>query len=1469
MSRINRFRIVNLNYNNNAIRIDDELFELMNENTLLSLRNGGGKSVLIQMLTAPFVHKRYRDTSDRPFASYFTTNQPTFIMVEWALDHDAGYVLTGMMVRKNQEVREDESSPELEMVNFIYEYQFENEYDIKYLPISIQDLGRKTLKGFHICKQLFEQCKQDKRLKFDYFDMNNSVRSRAYFSRLEEYQIYFKEWESIIKKVNLKESGLSELFKEAKDEKGLTEKWFLEAVENKLNKENDRMKEFEKILSKYVIQYKANQGNFKRKEGILQFKEIIVPLLDKEHELQSSDLKVRDYEYQIANMIQILEQLSNETIHSKEQLELKLDRLKEQSHRLKYEEHSLRIYELEEEKEKLEKQKQVEIRILEQLTLQLASTKKQKHILEAANRYQTYKRASEDVQRCENELSILKKSNEELVPLQQNIGYSLNLFYEEQVEKQEQALENLRLQLEDLAQNRREVESSLEVKQSDVRAFALQKGRLVTDVHHFDALEERFARLYHEELQRNIEGYYEAGLLEQKSQVLHEAVEKNKKAKRECLKKEQTLQEQVHGYSRILEETNGRLGEVTVNITMTQKELDDLNEQLAKRKDILPYIAWSEEKIFETDNILEELGRKKKNIQERLKHVQREYDSLVEKYKKLESGQVLELPKELEERLKDEGIQYILGMDWLKRNGWSLSDNQALVKNSPFLPYSLILSQVELVKLKQASLDVFTSFPIPIIIREHLDSQEGQDERNGMIDCGEMHFYVLFNDELLDEERLSQLLLLQKREIDLKQNAIETQEKSMAIYDEKISVIKYQGISKKSYEDCQERLRYFITQKEELEKLIAITHENKDNSTKHLKDISNQIAELTNQGQMLERKAKDLIEFSQEYQKYIESLKKLRELEVEVSICEESIDALKESRDSLAIKQELLKDQEREQCNYLKNSKQALMRFSHYTEGTQLSKDVEDLLSEYEAIENKMDHAIKRSEQDLRQAKERFEWEEEQLENLTKRYQLVDADYNQVVYNTFAEAQILNRLEELTQQVEEQKQQINVVDQGLKINEVQQQNSYKDLKTQLNETQVLPKSEVIKRDFSLLLSQVEDSMKKTNNQLKNVSQKLTMLSQEQSSLAEFYHLKSESISEIENKYREYDALEWRNERGSLIRDYKDQLKQVDTLKHLISDELNRLGRLTLFEDEFFKRPLDRLSNTKHEASSFLEQYDVINQVFTSLLKKLDVDIEVSEKEKANVVQLLLDYLQEVHQYLGLIDQNSTITIRGKNIKMLRIKLPDWTLSESLYQVRMNDFIDQLTTRCLELMELNENIEELIGSQVTTKKLYDQIVGTSNVEIKLYKIEEQREYQISWEQVAKNSGGEGFLSAFVILSSLLSFMRRDETDIFSSYSEGKVLLMDNPFAQTNAAHLLKPLIELAKRNNTQLICLSGLGGESIYSRFENIYSLSLVPSSFKKGCEYLKSQHVKGKVEPQLVIPSRIYVEDGVQEALLF
>ncbi len=248
------------------------------------------------------------------------------------------------------------------------------------------------------------------------------------------------------------------------------------------------------------------------------------------------------------------------------------------------------------------------------------------------------------------------------------------------------------------------------------------------------------------------------------------------------------------------------------------------------------------------------------------------------------------------------------------------------------------------------------------------------------------------------------------------------------------------------------------------------------------------------------------------------------------------------------------------------------------------------------------------------------------------------------------------------------------------------------------------------------------------------------------------------------------------------------------------------------------------------------------------------------------MELMEDYIREVHQNLGRIDHNSTITIRERPVKMLKLQIPEWEENENLYLIRLQDMIDEITQKGLRLFEQNENAQEYFGTQITTRNLYDTVVGIGNVQIRLYKIEAQREYPITWTEVARNSGGEGFLSAFVILSSLLYYMRKDDTDIFADRNEGKVLVMDNPFAQTNASHLLKPLMDVAKKSNTQLICLTGLGGESIYNRFDNIYVLNLIAASLRNGMQYLKADHLRGN-EPETMIVSQIEVME--QQELVF
>ena len=216
-------------------------------------------------------------------------------------------------------------------------------------------------------------------------------------------------------------------------------------------------------------------------------------------------------------------------------------------------------------------------------------------------------------------------------------------------------------------------------------------------------------------------------------------------------------------------------------------------------------------------------------------------------------------------------------------------------------------------------------------------------------------------------------------------------------------------------------------------------------------------------------------------------------------------------------------------------------------------------------------------------------------------------------------------------------------------------------------------------------------------------------------------------------------------------------------------------------------------------------------------------------------------------------------------KMLKITIPEWYSNEEMYHLKVKDILDEVTAKTVTALENNENPEEVISLYINTKYLYDSVIGTGNVRIRLYKIEEQKGREISWSDVAKNSGGEGFLSAFIVLSSLLYYMRKDVSDVFTNYNEGKVLVMDNPFAQTNASHLLKPLMDMAKKTNTQLICLSGLGGDSIYDRFDNIYVLNLVAASLRNGMQYLKGEHTRGE-ESDTMIATQIQV---TQQELMF
>ena len=734
MSKINAIRLINLNYNNNAIKISDETFHLNGESTLLSLRNGGGKSVLVQMMTAPFVHKRYRDAKDRPFESYFTGSRPTFILVEWALDQGAGYVMTGMMVRKRQEISGEEtgSGEELEIVNLISEYKERCLLDISHLPVVEKTKKEITLKSFGACRQLFESWKRDKSVNFFFYDMNNQAQSRQYFDKLKEYQINYKEWETIIKKVNLKESGLSDLFADCRDEKGLVEKWFLDAVESKLNRDRNRMKEFQNIVEKYVEQYKNNRSKIERRDTIRCFCEEGEKIRAEALQFEESLKQVAFHENQIAGLRAELGRLRNEEEEAGEKLLQEIKEIQEKREYLLYKKLSGEYYELEKQERFHSSSRDMIDMEREALKRECSETEKRLHLLECARQQDETDEDGRALLEAVERFELAKKKGESLEPERQRLGSLLKQYYQEALKSWEAKQEQNRKEQETVRETLKSKEERLEELQNQIIDYASIRAGQKTRIAVFDQRENRFNKMYGESLKRNLLGEYEPGALQILLQIYEKTLEDVIKERLTLRQKQETETEEKKKLERRLEDLKqelGRNGEEQRELLRIGREY---GEELSERRKILRYLELKDSLVFEQDAILQASGRKLKEIQIARRELEQEEERCQKEYERLTQGKVLELPKEFEAMLRELEIPCVYGMEWLRKNGRSTGENQKLVKRHPFLPYSLLISKRELKILlsfteKGDGKEVYTSFPVPMLLREELEGRAGEE----------------------------------------------------------------------------------------------------------------------------------------------------------------------------------------------------------------------------------------------------------------------------------------------------------------------------------------------------------------------------------------------------------------------------------------------------------------------------------------------------------------------------------------------------------------------------------------------------------------------------------------------------------------------------------------------------------------------------------------------------------------------
>lgn len=142
MPAIRKIRIVNFRFNDNAKLIPDEIFCTENADgkpidTLLNLENGGGKSVLVQLMLQPVCPKA--KVQNRNISDYFQKGTDhAFVLIEWALDHKSSdSLLTGIAIAASINADDEAESRNIRFYTFLHDYpKSGDKLDLINLPLT-------------------------------------------------------------------------------------------------------------------------------------------------------------------------------------------------------------------------------------------------------------------------------------------------------------------------------------------------------------------------------------------------------------------------------------------------------------------------------------------------------------------------------------------------------------------------------------------------------------------------------------------------------------------------------------------------------------------------------------------------------------------------------------------------------------------------------------------------------------------------------------------------------------------------------------------------------------------------------------------------------------------------------------------------------------------------------------------------------------------------------------------------------------------------------------------------------------------------------------------------------------------------------------------------------------------------------------------------------------------------------------
>jgi hypothetical protein len=1469
MPQINRIRIINLSYNNNHRNIVDETFDLLQgENALFNLKNGGGKSVLVQLLLQPIIPKT--KLMSRRIEDFFKGKKtPSYIMIEWKLEDQGGYLLTGIaLTNKESQVREqDDANNSIKYFTFTSAYRTSNAFDIKNIPLIRQQEEKIHIEDFKDArKQILSKEKETGAVR-----LFSDEEGTDYRRHLESFNIFQDEWKSIILKINESEGGVIEIFEKCKTSLQLMTDWILKSVEKVVTNEEKDQKKLEQMLENLVEEMINNEQFIHEKDLYTDFLrqsneflnklEELVKSIDKENELESNLAKLYYYlKLEINKMNEEIQRQNGLIQHSQEELA-----------RIDLEERSKTYYD---ELEHVSRSTEAVAEVNNQLHLineQIERNSKEIKVQQAARDYRHIRSLLGKIAGIQAEIEKIKSDSDNIEKIK-SLEYSLKLAYEKVLLDLETKASKITTAIE---QNQAVFKTyndkiiELETKNNELRD---ERGKVSNKIEQFEKNETKICNDLGFTYERNLLGEIEQNYFDEYFQTLQEGVDRLIGERENNLLEIDSLNQKADITKEKINALRESEKQFFIEETRINNAIDTYNRFEESLKPIfVRYDLNFNKRFYHQENQL-----LVKNQIHELEKIERESDlnshTIKETIASLKDG-TLHVSKEFSQWLINQDIEFETGENYLRKQPSHIRDS--LVKQNPILPFAFLLYDDDIEKLKTMEIGCNTHQMVPIL--SYSDVMEPFIVEGGSVYIKEkLQLLCLYDHRMTDADNLdSYAVELEEEWKQVNEKLIHYREQ-LELAREDIRLLKQFDFDKdylygleSEKTEIAVQIQSVLDEMKNLEKEQSKIGENQH----HLTDRNSTIKQLLDKEE--ERKIKAQ-EFVRDNEEYIQNKHLEREITKSITKITKEKKGFNEDKDRLGLEKETLIEQRSEVKNLDEAKRKVYELYKNAPIAMVLDQGIEIMEGQLFALKREVTGALEGLE---------IELEDKQIELKEKQdvlvtYKLEENEYIGIVFD----ASKLTKLLQIRDNLENECNQIDVrqrqIDGDLREAKTRRDIAFEEVK-KLAESPL--DQGLIKLNFDNRRANEKDKIEVTNNTIN----KLRSTSRRYDSITNKIEVKIDvSKHEVNTEYKIVENLEqdyqevseeYSNRMEENIRHEKNLNRNYEKLKINFKNKNNHIENILAGLNPL----VEGAQSDKHKYYYLGERMLLSNESLIKLIKACEERLSNVEKNKHDMIQHSYLHAKQVFGEIQKIAENSSIKLDGKNrpIQMLKINMEPLSENDEENIIKMRAYIENCVTIIKKDMMEDKKLEEIrkkISKYTSTQELLHVLSDLGKLKVMAYKIDinvNNSGYK-SWEQVMKeNSGGERFVSFFAVLVALMSYTRTSMKleDDYQRNTDTKVLIMDNPFGPISSEHLLKPLFQIAQKYNTQLICLTDLKQNSILNCFNLIYMIKIRQNVFGTN-EYIQlEQQIKedANISRDEMLEKAVFSAKEIEQISLF